>query len=54
MLLEFDDLCRIAHKLVGQFADVNQSVLLDAHIHKGAETGDIGDNSRKYYPLNQV
>ena len=42
------------NKMVGQFADMYQPILMYSDIHKSAEVGDIGDNSGEFHSRFQL
>jgi hypothetical protein len=44
-LPDADNFGRILHKAMTHFAQVNQAVLMDAHIHEGSEISNIGDDA---------
>ena len=46
-LTGFDGLRRLLDKAVGELADVDQTVLVDANIHEGPKLGDVGDDALK-------
>src|SRR5665647_1233325 len=48
MLMQLNDLRRIAHKPVRELTDMHQSILLYTNIHKDTEPGNIRYNSREY------
>jgi hypothetical protein len=41
-LAGFDGLGRLLDKAVGELADVDQTVLVDAYVHEGSKLGDVG------------
>ena len=45
MLMQFDNLSRVADVFVCKFTDMNQSVLFHTNINKSAKTGKIGDRT---------
>ena len=45
-LLDFDNLGRGLDIVVAELADVDQPIVVDPDVNKGAEGGDIGDNAR--------
>ena len=49
-----NDLRRIFHKLIGQLGNVDQAILLYAHIYKGSELGDIGDDSGQFGAVSVI
>ncbi len=46
-LAGFDGLGRLLDKAVGELADVDQTVLVDADVHEGSKLGDVGDDALK-------
>ena len=44
-LLDFDDFVGVLDEAVGELADVDQAVLVDADVDEGAEGGDVGDDA---------
>ena len=44
-LADFDDFRGVADEVVGELADVDEAVLMDADIDEGAEGGDVGDDA---------
>ncbi len=53
-LLDLHHLGRVLDEVVGQFTDVNQPVLMDAHVHKRAEAGDVGDDAGQGHACPQI
>jgi hypothetical protein len=49
-LAGFDGLGRLLDKTVGELADVDQTVLVDADVHEGSKLGDVGDDALKDHP----
>ena len=49
-----NDLRRIRDELIGEFTDVDQTVLVDADINKGTEIGDVADGALELHPGTQV
>ena len=48
-LAGFDGLGRFLDKSVGELADVDQTVLVDADVHERSKLGDVGDNALKHH-----
>ena len=48
-LADFDDFAGVLDEVVGELADVDEAVLVDADIDKGAEGGDVGDDAGKFH-----
>ena len=46
-LTSFDGLRRLLDKAVGELANVDQTVLVDADVHEGPKLGDVGDDALK-------
>ena len=53
-LADFDHLGRVADEMVGQLADVDQAILMDADVNKGTKGGDVGDDSGEFHAHLQV
>ena len=45
LLLHLDDVGWVLNELVGQFADVDQAILVHTDVHKGPELGNVGDKA---------
>ena len=48
-MADFDHLGGIADEVVGELADVDESVLMDADIDECAKSRDVGDNAGKFH-----
>ena len=48
-LVDLDDIRRVFHVSVRQFANMNQAVLMNAYVYKSPESSDVGDNARKLH-----
>jgi hypothetical protein len=46
-LAGFHGLGRLLDKTVGELADVDQTILVDADVHEGSKLGDVGDHALK-------
>jgi hypothetical protein len=53
-LLHLDHLSRIFDETVAELADVDQSILVNADVHKGAEGRHVGDYTRQLHARFQV
>ena len=53
-LIYFDDLFRVADKLIGHLADVNQTVLMDAYINESPECRDVRHDARQNHSGHKV
>ena len=48
-LADLDDFRGVADEVIGELADVDEPVLMDADIHERAEGGDVGDDAGKLH-----
>jgi hypothetical protein len=53
-LADFDDFGGVSHKWIGELADVDEAVLVDADIDEGTEGGDVGDDAGEFHADLQV
>ena len=53
-LADLHHIARLLDVAVRQFADVHQSILMDAHVDEGSELGHVGDHAFERHPLPQV
>src|SRR5690625_5842846 len=44
----------VAHKLIGQFRNMDQSILAHPNVHKSAEVGDVADHALELHALVQI
>ena len=53
-LLDLDHFLRIFDETVADLADMNQSILVDANVHEGAEGRHVGGDARQFHTRFQV
>ena len=49
VLADFDDFAGVFDEVVGELADVDEAVLVDADVDEGAEGGDVGDDAGEFH-----
>lgn len=54
MLMKLHHFSRVGNKTIGQLRHMHQSVLMNTHINKSTELGDIGNNTWQKHARNQV
>ena len=53
-LADFDDFIGIVDKVIGELADVDEAILVDADIDEGSEGGDVCDESWEAHAFGEV
>lgn len=53
-LADADDFRRILYKAMAHFAQVDQAILMDAHIHESTEIRHVGDDALKLHADFQI
>ena len=53
-LADLHHIARLLDVAIRQLADVHQSILMDAHIHKRSELGHVGDNAFQRHTRSEV
>lgn len=54
MLVQADNGGGVFHELIGQLADMNQPLGVNAHIYESTEVGDVADNARQDHARAKV
>lgn len=54
LLTDFDGLVGVLDEVVGELADVDEAILVDAYVDEGTEGGDVGDDAGEFHADGEV